>query len=165
MWYLSIRSAGRGPSFLLQDARPLSRSFLTACCGFDTLCQRRAFMGTFRAIALALGLLPSQLVMAMAFLTTLSKRRVVGLALPISCTSGHLHTCWLHFLPDCLSCSEHAVQLASVSVCNGALAASCYSLDPGGGTGALTRSSVGRGIIGTLAPIVSKWQGILQLVS
>ena len=40
-----------------------------------------------------------------------------------------------------------------------------YSLDPGGGTGALTCSSVGRGIIGTLASIVSTWQGILQLVS
>jgi len=40
-----------------------------------------------------------------------------------------------------------------------------YSLDPGGGPGALTRSSVGRGIIGTVASIVSTWQGILQLVS
>ena len=130
---------------------------------FGTLCQRRAFMGTFQAIAFALGWLLSQLVMA--FLTTSSKCWVLGLALPISCTSEHLQMCWLCFLPDCLSCSEPAVQLASASVCVGALAASCYSLDPGGGTGALTHSSIGLRIMGTLTSTFSEWQGILQLVS
>ena len=84
----------------------------------------------------------------MAFLTTSSKLWVVRLALPISYTSGHLQTCWPLFLPDCLSCSEPAFLLASASVCIGALAANCYSLDPGGGTGALTCSSVGMGDCG-----------------
>ena len=131
--------------------------------GFGTSCRRQAFRGTFRATAFALGRLPLQLVMA--FLTTSSKHWVVGLVLPISGTSGHVQTCWLYFLPDCLSCSEPAMQLTSASVCLGTLAESCYSLGPGSDTGALTCSSIGLRIVGTLASTVSKWQGILQLVS